>query len=390
MEANPPPPLPSSPRRRSLLVTLVGWLVIAISALGLPISVITGLMIIAKSYGTETIDIAGFLTIVVGPPAGIITGIALLRRHRWARWFLIVGLATMLGSSLYQTAYPKPQVVIRTTKEGVTTTLLPPYPANHWPVIAFCAGFLFVLFLPRVRADFQQPARTTTDRTPSTTPPPPPNSSAQRAEKKRGWRVGHRGRDMMYYEEWRDGDWQRLDIDGEMLCGRAHHVIYFTSPSAWNSKYPSWAHGRRDEILARIKSEFRPPDYEYHGDEGSPAGTTPPLEPPSPAIPGTAPAVASVAAPPVLMRPPRERRGGLLLAVVALLAVTAGAGWLANQGIQNGQTRLPVKFGAQRRPIVRVEDPALFWTSIGIYSAAALGTLGLAAWLLKEGFAKKT
>ena len=89
----------------------------------------------------------------------------------------------------------------------------------------------------------------------SDVPPGPPPG--------RTWRVGHRGRDMMYYEEWRDGTWERLDIDGEMLTGRAHHVIFFRSPGDWRNG-PAWARDRRDEIIARIKSEFREPDYEYY------------------------------------------------------------------------------------------------------------------------------
>lgn len=68
----------------------------------------------------------------------------------------------------------------------------------------------------------------------------------------------------MYYEEFREGTWQRIEIDGEMLCGRAHHVIYFASAERWRS-YPDWARIRRDEIIARITSEFREPDYEYDG-----------------------------------------------------------------------------------------------------------------------------
>ena len=84
------------------------------------------------------------------------------------------------------------------------------------------------------------------------------------SEKTRGWRVGHRGRDVMYYEEFRDGAWQRIEIDGEMLCGRAHHVIYFASPERWQC-YPDWARSRRGEIIARVTSEFREPDYEYDG-----------------------------------------------------------------------------------------------------------------------------
>lgn len=68
----------------------------------------------------------------------------------------------------------------------------------------------------------------------------------------------------MYYEEFHDNSWKRIEIDGEMLTGRAHHVIYFDSAERWQS-YPEWARGRRDEIVARIKSEFREPDYEYAG-----------------------------------------------------------------------------------------------------------------------------
>jgi hypothetical protein len=78
------------------------------------------------------------------------------------------------------------------------------------------------------------------------------------------WRVGHTGRDCMYYEEYREGRWERIEISGEMLMGPAHHVIYFASREQWKA-YPEWARGRRSEIIARIKSRFAPPDYEYYG-----------------------------------------------------------------------------------------------------------------------------
>jgi hypothetical protein len=84
----------------------------------------------------------------------------------------------------------------------------------------------------------------------------------RRGAQKRDWNVGHRGRDGMYYEEFRDGEWHQIEIDGEMLIGPAHHVIYFASPEHW-LRYPEWARGRRDEIIARIKSEFHEPHYEY-------------------------------------------------------------------------------------------------------------------------------
>ena len=79
------------------------------------------------------------------------------------------------------------------------------------------------------------------------------------------WRVGHTGRDCMYYEEFRKGRWERLEIPGEMLMGPAHHVIYFATPDEWEQRYPEWARDRRGEIIERIKSVFRPPEYEYHG-----------------------------------------------------------------------------------------------------------------------------
>jgi hypothetical protein len=79
-----------------------------------------------------------------------------------------------------------------------------------------------------------------------------------------GWRVGHQGRDQMYYEELHDGVWRRIDIDGEMLMGPARHVISFASPGRWQ-EFPEWARDRRAEIIGRITSEFRPPDYEYSG-----------------------------------------------------------------------------------------------------------------------------
>jgi hypothetical protein len=77
------------------------------------------------------------------------------------------------------------------------------------------------------------------------------------------WRVGHVGRDQMYYEELVEGTWQRIPIDGEMSGGRAHHVIYFASEEEWKA-YPDWARDRRSEIVARIKKAFSPPDYEHH------------------------------------------------------------------------------------------------------------------------------
>jgi hypothetical protein len=77
-------------------------------------------------------------------------------------------------------------------------------------------------------------------------------------DRARGWRVGHQGRDQMFYEEFSDEEWKRIKIDGEMLTGKAHHVVYLSS-----IKYPDWAQQRMGEINSRIMSEFKEPGYEY-------------------------------------------------------------------------------------------------------------------------------
>jgi hypothetical protein len=88
-----------------------------------------------------------------------------------------------------------------------------------------------------------------------------------RKNKKRGWRVGHSGRDDMYYDEWRDETWKRIPIGGDMLTGEAHHVICFDS-----IEFPEWAFEHRELILQRVKQEFQPPDYRYHGVVGDSGG----------------------------------------------------------------------------------------------------------------------
>ena len=180
----------------------------------------------------------------------------------------------------------------------------------------------------------------------------------------------------MFYEELHDGAWRRIEIDGEMLMGRAHHVIYFASPERWAS-YPEWARHRRDEIVARVKSELRAPDYEY-GD-GAMAGSTP-------AAPA---AVSGVDVPQVVRaygpRPARQEMRALYVAIVLLL-VTAGAmAWLVGDGVAGGQTFLPARGVHLWRTVVRVHEPATFWMCIATYAAVGLGALGLGVWGLREG-----
>lgn len=184
----------------------------------------------------------------------------------------------------------------------------------------------------------------------------------------RTWRVGHRGRDQMYYEELVDGRWERIEVQGEMLMGRAHHVIYFASPAAW-SQYPAWAQGRRDEIIARVKSEFREPDYEYHGDEARQApgdGQSSPLAKPT-------------------RRGHRiQGMGALLLTIILFVAIGGATGWMTVRGLSTGLTTLPLKRATLRRPVARAEEPATYWLSITLYAGISVGAIGASAWLLRE------
>jgi hypothetical protein len=177
----------------------------------------------------------------------------------------------------------------------------------------------------------------------------------------RAWRVGHQGRDQMYYEELHGGVWERIDIDGEMLTGRAHHVIYFAPPERW-LQYPEWANARRDEIIARVVSEFREPDYEYHSASagGTVARARPVVSPPS-------------------------GKCALFIAVLMLFAIAAGMGWLVTRGIDRGETYYPSTRPSLRRMVSRPREPVMFWTSIGLYAVIGAGTLTLGVLGVRAG-----
>ena len=79
----------------------------------------------------------------------------------------------------------------------------------------------------------------------------------------------------------REGEWQRLAIDGEMLTDRSRHVIYFANEDTWR-RYPAWARDRREEVITRIKGQSREPDYEYAGGGiGPPPAPRGPRRPPA-------------------------------------------------------------------------------------------------------------
>jgi hypothetical protein len=63
----------------------------------------------------------------------------------------------------------------------------------------------------------------------------------------------------MYCEELREGRWKRLHLGGELLKGRAHHIIYFGSRDDWKMQ-PEWAQDRRDEIVDSLYLATQDPE----------------------------------------------------------------------------------------------------------------------------------
>ena len=348
-------PLPGSSNQppRSATVTALAWVVILASAALIPISFITLLMIMVGSYGTSSTSFVGFVNVVVAPPAALVAGIGLLRRKSWARHYFLVLFAVILAYNIHALWRATPETLHYVSPTGVPTTVLPTDRGMFVPIIVVCLGALSILLLRRVRLEFAAPPGL------PASPHPPPTPTASRES--RDWRVGHVGRDGMYYEEWRDGAWHRLDIDGEMLIGRAHHVVYFASPERWLS-YPEWARHRRDEIVARIKGEFREPDYEYSDTGALPA----------PIVAATVPSSS------------RQGLGALIVAMTLLLALVAAMGWLVYTGVTTGETVLPSKLASQRRPVLRADEPISFWVSIVLYASVAIGAVGLVGWGLAQ------
>ena len=404
---NPATPSTTAARSpRSTFVTVLGWIVIVLSALLLPISFLSLLMVATGGYGSSSADPIGFFVVVLGPLTTLVAGAGLLRRRRWALVYLAMVLCGVVVANGYDLARNPTAPRTYVSPGGVPTTVIPAgrdYVVQTSALIAIGAGLLVTLLSRKVRREFgfvqdhspsdagaATAAPSMADTGIAGQPPAaagvvgtPQAQAAEPADRERGWRVGHRGRDCMYYEEWRDGTWQRLEISGELLTGRAHHAIYFDTPQRW-LEYPEWARHRRGEIIARIKEEFRAPDYEYYGDVPHAAPPSPGIATPNPIAPRPSHRTAATARPGGL-----KPNGALLIAVTVLLAVTMGMGWLVGNGLSKGETYFPGKRVAQRRVVIRQEEPATFWASLGLYAAIGAGTLGLAAWLVRESFRQR-
>jgi hypothetical protein len=175
----------------------------------------------------------------------------------------------------------------------------------------------------------------------------------------------------MYYEEKIGGVWQRLEMDGEMLTGRAHHVIYFASAEVWRG-YPEWARERREEIVARVNSVFREPDYEYQT-WGSASG---------PVVTGPSVVEAHEGRETVTWK----QWSAMAAVILILIGVSGGMGWMVAQGISQGETKMPSKHASHRRVLTREEEPVSFWAALGVYGLVGLGSGVWAGWFVREAW----
>lgn len=248
---------PSTPTR-TLFTTLLGMATILIGGLGSVFSAFALLLAIGKPYANASSDPSGIFLIFILPPVTLLAGICLLLRHRWARWWMALLSAAIIVFGIKGLGAPDPAYAPMPGSAADAARRIGMIQAVACTSVGSLA--LLGLFSRKVRREFQIPTNSAPPAIPISSPPVMPAPAPQHETS--GWRVGHTGRDMMYYEENHDGAWQRIDIDGEMLTGHAHHVIYFANAETW-SRYPEWARHRRKEIIARIKSRFREPDYEY-------------------------------------------------------------------------------------------------------------------------------
>ena len=77
---------------------------------------------------------------------------------------------------------------------------------------------------------------------------------------RQGWKVIGVGRDAIAYVERGKG---RITFSVELMGSGPINRVIIIPGSSWNSAFPAWTHGRRDEILGRLKLELPESRNEY-------------------------------------------------------------------------------------------------------------------------------
>jgi hypothetical protein len=138
------------------LVTLLGWAFIVLGVIGLPISLLSGAMVITRSYGTQNADAAGLFTVVLGPAAVLVCGIGLLRHWTWAWWgALLLALLMCVFSAKDVLKKPAPSFTYISETGTETTVMSSGGGLAALVPLLISGGVLVLLLLPAVRGHFR-------------------------------------------------------------------------------------------------------------------------------------------------------------------------------------------------------------------------------------------
>jgi hypothetical protein len=105
----------------------------------------------------------------------------------------------------------------------------------------------------------------------------------KRRDERRGWRMRSVKKGEWAYEEKKAGAWAGIPfIELAEPEKKSPHVIGIPRTATWET-FPAWASTRRDEIISRIKSELKAPEYLFNEPDNAPpplAADAPVVEPP--------------------------------------------------------------------------------------------------------------
>ena len=152
--STPPPLVPPRSRR----VTAVAWLLMASSALMLPISACSALMVAAGSQGTAHTDVVGYATVVLGPAFMLACGYGLLRRRTWGYAGVLAVLAAIMLVNAYGMATAPAADVTTVGPDGVLHTRLGGGAGFLAPFVVVPGVLIAILLTARARRDFARAA----------------------------------------------------------------------------------------------------------------------------------------------------------------------------------------------------------------------------------------
>ena len=81
----------------------------------------------------------------------------------------------------------------------------------------------------------------------------------------------------------------------------------------------------------------------------------------------------------------KSQARALLVAIIVMLGIAGGTGWLVARGLAQGETWFPSKRIPQRRVVDRAQEPVMFWMAVVVYGVLCGGAAGFAGWLAREG-----